>query len=171
MQKNITALSFFLLILYIPVFSQSKVKEVLEPEGGFAYSIPYDWTVARIDGMPYQIARDKAVGGFAPNINILQEKNKFTFPEYIKANIAQLKEFISEYTEISSEDFVSAAGLKGKKHTCSDKQVGKNLFQAFYFYETKDKSKVIITGSCLIGDKEKYLPVFDSIAKSFKTVK
>ncbi len=171
MHKKIILSTFCLLLLTIPLFSQNKVKEASEPEGGFSYFIPSDWTLARIEGMPYQIARDKAANGFSPNINILQEKNKFTFPEYMKANIAQLKEYISDYKELSTEEFVTTGGLKGKKHTCSDKQVGKNLFQAFYFFETRDKSKVIITGSCLFADKEKYTPVFDAIAKSFKTVK
>ena len=171
MQKKISLLLFFLLITYIPVLSQSKVKEVNEPEGGFSYFVPASWIVSSMEGMPYQIARDKPVNGFTPNINILKEKNKFTFEEYYKANIAQLKEFYTDYKEITTEEFSTTAGLKGKKHLCSDKQVGKNLFQVFYFFESKDKSKIIITGSSLIEDKDKYLPVFDSIAKSFKTIK
>lgn len=171
MQKKITLLLFFLLITYIPVLSQNKVKEVNEPEGGFSYFIPSSWLVSEMEGMPYKIARDKPVNGFSPNINILKEKNKFTFEEYFKANLAQLKEFYTDYKEINTEEFITTAGLKGKKHICSDKQVGKNLFQVFYFFESKDKFKFIITGSALFDDKDKYLPVFDAIARSFKTVR
>lgn len=170
MQKKIISLSLFLLILYIPAFSQNKVKEVSEPTGGFSYFVPAGWTISKIDGMQFQIARDKGANGFYPNLNILQEKNKFTFEEYYKANIAQLKEFISDYKELLTEEFITSAGLKGKKHTCSCKQVGKNLFQAYYFFERKDKTKTMITCSSLIEDKNKYAPIFDSIVKSLKTI-
>jgi len=171
MQKKIIALSFFLLLFTIPLFSQNKVKEVSEPEGGFSYLIPHEWTIDKIEGMPYQIARDKAVNGFHPNINVHQEKNNFTFSEYVKANIADIKKNEIDYLEITTEDFTTTAGLKGKKHSCANKQFGKSLFHTYYFFETVKKYKFIITGTCLIEDKYKYSPVFDVIAKSFKTVK
>jgi hypothetical protein len=165
---------FALLLLIISshlIYAQDKTKEVKETEGGFSYLIPADWSIGKIDGMDYQMARDKAANGFAPNVNVLQEKNSYTFSEYYRVNIKDLKDFSSDYKEISTEEFTTDSGLKGKRHVCSDKQVGKNLMHAYYFFEKKDKTKIIITGSALINDKDKYLPVFDSIAKSFKTTK
>lgn len=170
MKKFLFAALLFLLSAGF-IYSQNATKEVKETAGGFSYLIPADWSIGKIDGMDYQMARDKAVNGFAPNINVLQEKNSYTFDEYYKINIKDLKDFSSDYKEISTEEFITDSGLKGKKHVCSDKQVGKNIMHAYYFFEKKDKTKIIITGSALADDRGKYLPVFDSIAKSFKTNK
>ena len=163
----------FILILAIasPLLSQPKTKEVVEQMGGFSYSIPADWTLSKMDGMDFQIARDKISNGFYANVNILQEKNNYSFAEYFKLNLVQLKDYIADYQEINTEDFVTDSGMKGKKHICSDKQGGKSLYQAFYFFERKDKTKIIITGTSLLEEREKYAPVFDTVVKSYKLIK
>lgn len=169
--KKLFAACLIALLVSVQIFSQQKTKEVVESMGGFSYSIPSEWTLSKMDGMDYQIARDKISNGFYANINVLQEKNNFSFAEYIKQNILQLKEYIADYQEINTEDFVTDTGIKGKKHTCSDKQGGKSLYQSFYFFEKKDKTKIIITGTSLLEDREKYAPVFDAIVKSYKLIK
>jgi len=160
-----------LFLSYGLVFAQNKTKEVKEVLGGFTYLIPDYWLVGKIDGMDYQMVRDRAANGFSPNVNFLQEKNNYRFEEYYKINIKQLVDYLTDYKEILSDVFATDSGLKGKRHICSNKQVGKNLVQVYYFFEKKDKTKIIITGSALLDDKDKYLPIFDSIAKSFKSSK
>ena len=145
--KKLNAVLIFTLLIASPLFSQEKMKDVVEQLGGFSYSIPADWTLSKMDGMDFQIARDKISNGFYANINVLQEKNNYSFAEYFKLNLVQLKDYIADYQEINTEDFATDSGLKGKKHICSDKQGGKSLYQAFYFFERKDKTKIIITGT------------------------
>ena len=171
MKKTIYLTGLLVFISLIPLLPQTGMKEVREPEGGFSYLVPSDWSIGKIDGMQFQIVREKANKSFSTNVNFLRETNKYSFEEYYKINVAQMKEYTPEYKEIQSEEFVTAAGLKGKKLTCSNKQLGKILLQAYYFFQGKDKVKTIITCSALFEDKDKYLPVFDLIAKSFKTVK
>jgi hypothetical protein len=170
MKKTVLILAA-LFLSYGFIFSQSKGKEVKEAQGGFSYLIPENWLIGKIDGMDYQMVRDKAANGFAPNVNFLQEKNNYRFEEYYKLNVKQLVEYMTDYKEILADAFATDSGMKGKRLICSNKQVGKNLVQAYYFFEKKDKTKIIITGSALLDDKDKYLPVFDSIAKSFKANK
>ena len=169
--KKLNAVLIFTLLIASPLFSQEKMKDVVEQLGGFSYSIPADWTLSKMDGMDFQIARDKISNGFYANINVLQEKNNYSFAEYFKLNLVQLKDYIADYQEINTEDFATDSGLKGKKHICSDKQGGKSLYQAFYFFERKDKTKIIITGTSLLEEREKYAPVFDTIVKSYKLIK
>ncbi len=170
--KTRLLLFFAVIFLTAQAFSaQTKMKTIEEKEGGFSYSVPASWSIGQIEGMQFQIARDKPVNGFAANINVLQEKNNYKFDDYVKLNIKQLTEYMSDYKELDTDNFTTSAGLKGKRHICSDKQVGKNLIQVFYFLEGKDKTKTIVTGSCLAETRDKYVPLFDEIAKSFKVIK
>lgn len=163
---------YLCLLIFIPfsfLHPQDKVK--LITEGGFSYSVPADWEPGSITGMPYKIVRDKLNKGFRANINVHREKNNFTFDEYYKSNIKELKEYMNGFREIEQSGYSSTAGLKGKRFICSTNQGGKTLVQAFYFFESADKTKTIITGTALLEDKDSYLPIFDTITKSFKTDK
>lgn len=151
--------------------AQNAYKTITEDDGGFSYQIPASWNLSKMQGLQFHIAMDKVINGFRANVNFHQEKNKYSFAEYYKLNVEDMKSYVSDYKEIKSMDFATGAGLKVKKHLCSSTQGGKSIFQAFYFLETKDKTKTIITGTCLFEDQEKYLPIFDDIAESFKSGK
>lgn len=170
MKRNFLFL-LFLIILFPPIIQgQALQKTIIETEGNFSYSVPADWSVTKIEGMEYQMVQKKEAG-FSPNMNFHRETNKYKFDEYIKLNIADMKQYVSNFSELKNEEFITDSKLKGKKFICSSTLGGKNLMQVIYFLEAKDKSKILITGSSLIEDREKYSPLFDGIVKSFKTTK
>jgi hypothetical protein len=150
--------------------AQDNRKEMKEPQGGFSYTIPADWTPGKIEGMEFQMVRLKKLG-FSPNMNFYQETNPFTFEKYFKINVDDMKANTHNFIILENKDFTTDSKLKGKKLVCSNTQGGQNLVQVYYFLDRKNKLKTIMTGTALLTEKETYLPIFEAIAKSFRTNK
>jgi|WetSurMetagenome_2_1015567.scaffolds.fasta_scaffold439411_1 hypothetical protein len=170
MRRIVTILCTLVFISFTSLFAQNTAREVKETLGDFSYMAPADWTLGKIEGMEYQMIRLKKLG-FSPNVNFYQETNPYTFEKYYQLNVADMKANTPNFTIIESSEFITDNKLKGKKLICSNTQGGQNLVQVYYFLDRKNKQKTIITGTAPLTDKDKYLPVFDAIAKSFKTTK
>lgn len=170
MRRTIIMLGIILFVSFNYLYTQKSTQEVKEPLGGFSYTAPAGWTPGKIDGMEFQMIRLKKLG-FSPNINFYQETNPYTFEKYYKVNVEDMKANTPDFVILESGEFITDSKLKGKKLVCSNTQGGQNLVQAYYFLDRKNKLKTIITGTAPLTEKGTYLPVFDAVAKSFRTNK
>lgn len=170
MRRTILLFSLLVFASFTFLNAQNSTKEVKESVGGFSYMAPADWTLGKIEGMEFQMIRLKKLG-FSPNMNFYQETNPFAFEKYFKINVDDMKANTHDFIILENKEFTTDSKLKGKKLVCSNTQGGQNLVQVYYFLDRKNKLKTIITGTALLTDKEIYLPIFETIAKSFRTNK
>lgn len=86
-----------------------KANRHIEGRGGFSWIPPGDWELMRHSQSGYYISRGEEIEGFAPNINISEEKYVGPVDVYLQASKSQLQtrfpdiEFVSE--SLASETF------------------------------------------------------------------
>jgi hypothetical protein len=133
----------------------------------FSIATPPGWQrhIQTSNGFEILFIMAPPVSGFSPNVNILTEDLKGLSPEeYLKTNVENMKN--ANMILDDSGDF-DADGLRGKYTTSTFNYQGTNIATKSYVF-IKDGLAYVLTGSCLITQKDIYRPIFDKTVKTFK---
>jgi hypothetical protein len=136
-----------------------------EQAGGFSYEPPKDWQLMDFAGMKYRISHGPAANGFAPNINVVEEKFSGSLSKYVDLNLDTMKKAFPDLTILKREDFQTEDGADSIRLVTENKQQGKMLRQTFYFFANSSR-KFVVTCSAL-ADKGAALDV--TFADSMRT--
>jgi len=143
----------------------------VEEKGGFSFTPPKGWECRDYPGMKYQIAFGPPADGFAPNINVVDEKFDGTLKAYVEANEVTLAKVFQSYKKISLTELKTEAGVSGTKLVTTNEQNGKALRQTFVFFDGPPGKKLVVTCTTLAEGGEKFDAAFDTCLKSFKVEK
>jgi len=135
--------------------------------GGFSYDPPQGWQVVEFPGLKYRISSGPSENGFAPNINVVDEKFSGSLPEYADLNLATLKKMFVEFSVLKREDFQTDDGLAATRLVCEDTQQGKRLRQTFCFFGNSSR-KYVVTCTAPADGGAKFDGLFAQSMKSFR---
>jgi len=135
---------------------------------GGGYSIePHDgWYVQEFQGLPYKIVITDPIEGFAPNLNIVDEKSSATLDEYVQTNIDYMAQGLQGFKEVEKKSF-SAINSQGVKLIIENQQQGYSLRQTFYIFDAGNDKKVTVTCSAPLQHAQSLDAEFDNMMKTF----
>jgi hypothetical protein len=135
--------------------------------GGFSYDPPQGWRVVEFPGLKYRVSAGPTENGFAPNINVVDEKFSGSLSEYVELNLTTLKKMFVDFKVIKREDFQTDDGVAATRVVCEDTQQGQHLRQTFCFLENSSR-KYVVTCSALADGGEKLDALFAQSTKTFR---
>ena len=94
-----------LLLLPTLIFAAETGPRHTETAGGFSFCPPKDWVIKDVPGMKYKIAFGPAAGGFAANINVVDESFSGSLADYVKANFQPLTKMFKGQKNLGQADF------------------------------------------------------------------
>jgi|GEM_PF-792619 len=154
------------LALSIPAIGKN-VGALYEKAGGFSYDPPKGWNVREFPGMKFRISHAAAEGGFASNINVVDEKFAGGLSTYADANVVNLKKFFQKFTLLSRKDFLTDGKVKGIQIVTTNEQQGRMLRQIFYIF-ARDNIKYVVTCTALASKGDALDATFEKSMKSFR---
>jgi hypothetical protein len=148
--------------------AQDLGETVAEP-GVFSYQAPQGWTVKDTAISKHKVCFDTPKNKFAANINVVVDAYPKSLAEYVELNKTTLKNtpLFQNLQVLDQQPFETSAGDKGIRVVVSDSMSRLDLEQVFYFFDGASNSKLVVTASCLVGDADHYLPIFDATLKTF----
>ena len=144
--------------------------QVTDTAGGFSYTAPNGWKVTTLAVSKYKIAYAKPSGGFATNINVVDEASPLSLAAYNRASSATLKSAMPGYHLVSQTPFVTKSGLHGFKVVTDAAPQGRKLRQTYYLFSGHGTRKLVVTASVLQAQAAQYAGPIDAAMKTF-TVK
>ncbi|MGI4788727.1 MAG: hypothetical protein ACRYFS_07735 [Janthinobacterium lividum] len=144
-----------------------KAARLSEPTGGFSYIPPAGWHVRTFPGMKYRISYAMPSGGFAPNINVVDETAAVPMSRYVPMSLIQMHRMFSTFHLLSQTAFVTKSGLSGVCLRSTATVAGRNVRQVCYMFPAPSDRKLIVTASWLALDGDKYAQAVDASMKTF----
>jgi hypothetical protein len=153
--------------------AQETCKRNIEPQGGFSLCVPEGWSVETKPDQKFKMLFGPAGETFTANINQKDEASSASLTSYVADSI---KSIISNPSKIGADsiklvgwaDFAIASGLHGNKTVFETEYKGLLIRTVQYYLEAGQNHKVIVTGTCLVKDKDTFDSVFERAAKSFR---
>jgi hypothetical protein len=138
-----------------------------ETAGGFSYVPPRGWELVDSTRIEYKIAREPVAGGFAGNLNVIDETFPGSLDEYVAASLENMSSFFDGYRQISQDDFQPATGSPGVKVVAEIAQQGRLLHQTFYFFGS-DETKFVVACTRLAEAGEEFDAICEESVKTFQ---
>jgi hypothetical protein len=168
---------FILLILLSGTLSclgQTTVTRFVEPEGGFSFSVPSDWSIEEVPGQKYRMVFAPAVDGFAPNISVVDEPALGSVEGFVAAKLRGLPKLFEGAsgkelrTPIQSE-FITKFGQRGIRVVTQMEFNHRVLRQAEYFFQGRDGRVIVVTCTVPTHGGEDFEGMFDESMKTFSS--
>jgi hypothetical protein len=138
-----------------------------ERQGGFSYDPPSDFEIAEFPGLKYRISRGPRVDGFAPNINVIDEKFPGTLDVYVDASAANLKKLFKGLKVVSRDELRTRDGETALRLVTTAEQGTMKLRQTYYFFDG-GATKYVLTCSALADGGEAHDAMFEDSALTFR---
>jgi hypothetical protein len=138
-----------------------------EQAGGFSYEPPKGWQLMDFAGAKYRISHGPAANGFAPNINVVEEKFSGSLSKYVDLNLESMKKAFSDITNLKREDFQTEDGAPAIRLITQNKQQGRMLRQTFYFFSNSSR-KYVVTCTTLADGGEALDATFADSMRTFR---
>jgi hypothetical protein len=172
--KFITRILVVLALLLLTVSSglaQETCKRDVEP--GLSLCVPDGWSVETKADQKFKSLFAPAAATFTANINLRDDTSSASLKSYVDDSI---KLILSKPPEIGAAsiklagltDFATASGLNGNKVIFESEYQGLLVRTVQYYLEAGQNRKFIVTGTCLVKDKDTFDGVFERAAKSFR---
>jgi len=165
--KRILVMAIMLALFASIGVAQEKQYDV---PGVFSFSYGDGWTKGPRKGgsateLPWLVSSSDATASF----HAVLARADFSYDDWIKRMI---KAATPERALASKGDFESSSGEKGYKLTWKVKAANGDQFVTNqYLFRGKGDSQVLLSGTVDAANAEKFAPVFDEFAKSFKITK
>lgn len=148
-----------------PALAQGRLSE---PAGGFSYLPPAGWHIRTFPGLKYQVCYTTPAGGFAPNINTVDEVAPLPLGPYVQLSVSQMKRAYTSLHVLGQKPFVTASGVHGIRMATDGVVGGRHMHQVFYVFPGTSSRKYVLTASSLASDHGKYDAATDAAMKTFK---
>ena len=142
-------------------------------EAGFSLCVPDGWSVETQPDQKFKAFFAPKAEPFTANINLRDDTSTASLMSYVGQSI---KTILSNPPSISATsirlvgwmDFATAAGLNGNKAVFETEFKGLLIRTVQYYIDAGQDHKVIVTGTCLVKDKDTFDSVFERAAKSLR---
>ncbi|MBZ5551285.1 MAG: hypothetical protein LAO21_01095 [Acidobacteriia bacterium] len=168
---------FLLFILFsgtLNCLGQTTVARYVEPEGGFSFSVPSDWSIEEVANQKYRMVFAPAVDGFAPNISVVDEPALGSIDGFVAARLRGLPKLFegvsgNEFRTPNQSDFITKFGQRGIRVVTQMEFNGRVLRQAEYFFHGREGRVIVVTCTVPTHGGEAYDRMFDESMKSFSS--
>ncbi len=160
MSKRILFALFLSTLLLGPALGQTRFTEA-----DLSFTVPEGWTLREFPGLKYHVAMGPVEGGFATNINVVDESFEGSLEEYLGLLGQSLVQYLKDFTILGEGPFVTDQGLEGYKVVCTDNQNGMDIAQVFYVFN-KAQRFYVLTSSVHPSYLEAYIGIFDAAMES-----
>jgi hypothetical protein len=149
--------------------------EIVEREGGFAYTLPPDWVLRDVPHVGYKMIFGRESDGNPANISFTVVSLDGNLAEFETTSIAQLRSGfpsmgLTNFKVINMSAFETALQQIGVQVVIqAQRQDGQVLRQFLYMFERKDGKKICVT--CTTDEKDTYHEDFDAIMKTFRVTR
>jgi len=145
----------------------------VEPAGPFSFCFPEGWTAEIRENQKFKFLFAPRSQTFTANINIKDEATTTILRAYagnaIRLIVSSPTRVGVTWTKLVSwGDFVTDSQLKGERAAFETEYKGLLLRTVQYYFEDGPDRKIIVTGTCLLSEKDHYDPVFERVVKSFR---
>ncbi|HSP62195.1 MAG TPA: hypothetical protein VLQ90_04355 [Pyrinomonadaceae bacterium] len=142
-------------------------------EAGFSVCVPEGWSVETQPDQKFKAFFAPKAEIFTANINMRDDPSNASFMIYVGQSIKQV---LSNPPSISATniklvgwvDFATAAGVNGNKAIFETEFKGLLIRTVQYYIDGGTDRKFIVTGTCLVKDKDTFDSVFERAAKTFR---
>jgi hypothetical protein len=150
---------------------QETCKRDVEP--GLSLCVPDGWSVEAKADQKFKAFFAPAAEIFTSNINLRDDTSSESLTSYVADSV---KKILSNPPTIAATsiklvgwtDFATASGLNGNKMIFETEYKGLLIRTVQYYLEAGQNRKFIVTGTCLVKDKDTFDSVFERAAKSFR---
>ena len=142
-------------------------KRHVEASGGYSFCPPNGWEMKEMPGLKYKLAFGPAAGGFAPNINVVDEAFDGSVEDYVKTSLEMVAKAFKGFKKIGQSSFKTESGVKGVRLQTESDQGPLRLRQTFFFLAGKGKNKLVVTCSALAENGQKLDSAFEDSLKTF----
>ncbi|MDX6577532.1 MAG: hypothetical protein QOE96_3485 [Blastocatellia bacterium] len=166
----VAGLALILFSLSVGV-AQETCKRNIEPLGGFSLCVPDGWSVQAREGEKFKMIFGPAAETFTANINIKNENSTFSLPDYAGASIKTVLANTVGATSIKLvrwTDFSSTSGLAADRAVFEVEYKGLQITSIQYYFVAGSNKKFVLTGTCLLKDKDAFENLIERAAKSFR---
>jgi len=151
--------------------AQETCKRYVEP--GFSLCVPDGWSVETQADQKFKAFFAPAAETFTANINLRDESSSASLTSYVADSI---KRILSNPPTIAATsiklvgwtDFATASGVTGNKVIFETEHQGLLIRTVQYYLAAGQSRKFIVTGTCLVKDKDTFDSVFERAAKSLR---
>lgn len=140
---------------------------VVSAPGAFSFTAPPGWVVKPFPGMKYNACYAKPVGGFAPNVNVVDEAASVPLARYARANLTLLQSRYPGFHSLGQSSFTTRSGVHGVKLLATASPAGRKIRQAFYLFAGRGAQKWVVTASTPAAEGGKYDRILDASMKTF----
>jgi hypothetical protein len=142
-------------------------------EAGFSVCVPEGWSVEAKPDQKFKALFAPKAETFTANINLKDDTSTDSLMSYVGLSI---KTILSNPPSISATsiklvgwmDFATASGLNGNKAIFETEFKGLLIRTVQYYVDGGQSRKFIVTGTCMVKDKDAFDSVFERAAKSFR---
>jgi len=151
--------------------------EVIEHEGGFAYTLPPDWILRAVPDTSYKMVFGRESDGNPANISFTVasidgdlDKCESTLLSQLRAGYPSMG--LTDLKVINMSAFETNLQQIGAQVAIQvQRQDGKVLQQFIYIFELKGGTKVFATCTCTADEKDTYHADFNAIMKTFRVTR
>lgn len=172
--RRMVAVLALLLVAVAGGLAQEPCKRNIEPQGGFSLCVPEGWSIETKADQKFKLLFAPAAETFTASINTKDDESSASLISYVGASI---KVILANPPTIGAAsiklvgwtDFATGSGLAGNKAVFETEYKGLLIRTIQYYLDGGKNRKFIVTGTCLLKDKDTFDGVFDRTAKSFRT--
>lgn len=176
LQKSIFIL-LFLLTFAFSSYAQESCNKLTESSLGISFCAPPKWTIVLKEGRKYQTVFGEEIGGLTPTMNIQAGTFSGSLSKYVKAGVDYLLQNYKTETkatsvELESQTNFTAGSNRGFRVVYNSVyQEGLKLRTIQYAFNGKGNTKIVITATMPLSDKDVLEKVFDDAVKTIQVKK
>ncbi len=151
--------------------AQETCKRDVEP--GFSLCVPEGWSVETKPDQKFKMFFAPAAETFTANINLKDDASSASLTSYAADSIKTIisnpsKPGATSIKLVGWTDFTTVSGLNGNKVVFESEYKGLLIRTIQYYLEAGENHKLVVTGTCLVRDKDTFDSVFERAAKSLR---
>ncbi len=169
--ERILVVLALLLLTVSSGLAQETCKRDVEP--GLSLCVPDGWSVETKADQKFKSFFAPAAATFTANINLRDDTSSASLTSYVADSIKLILSnpptiAATSIKLVGETDFATASGLNGNKVIFESEYQGLLVRTVQYYLEAGQNRKFIVTGTCLVKDKDTFDGVFERAAKSFR---
>lgn len=152
-----------------PAFAEDAAGERQhEPAGGYSLVPPAGWQAHEFPGLKYRVFTGPPVGGFAPNLNVVDEYFPGSLDDYVGRNLLVMARMFQAFEKLSQNDFELNSGDRAVRIVAKSVQDPGLVEQSFYFVDGGGGRYFVITCGKLATDERQVAQQCDGSARTFR---
>ena len=138
-----------------------------DPSGEFSVCPPANWHILEFPGLKYHVYMTEPINGFSPHFLFIAEQFTGDLPQYVEANIQNMKLVYPDIQYLKNESFTTNNGARGTKLAILNPNSGNPIRQFLYIFS---RGSIYYVITCSVGNNngQQFEPIYDESVKTFR---